>query len=34
MKKEISSQASLMPLHDKFKDAGCNCALKKDKQQL
>jgi hypothetical protein len=34
MKKEFSSEKpALIPLHNKFKDAGCECALKKDKHQ-
>jgi hypothetical protein len=34
MKKEFSSEKpALIPLHNKFKDAGCECALKKDKRQ-
>jgi hypothetical protein len=34
MKKEFSSRKpALTPLHNKFKDAGCECALKKDKHQ-
>lgn len=34
MKKEFSSEKpALIPLHNKFKDAGCECDLKKDKHQ-
>jgi hypothetical protein len=34
MKKEFSlGKPVLIPLHNKFKDAGCKCHLKKDKHQ-
>jgi hypothetical protein len=34
MKKELPSEKpSLIPLHNKFKDAGCECNLKKEKDQ-
>jgi hypothetical protein len=34
MKKEFSSRKPILtPLHNKFKEAGCACDLKKDKYQ-